>query len=196
MIDPLRVNSEGWVEGVRWQPTGNCDERPGGVPIELLVLHNISLPPGQFGNGCIEQLFCNALDTGAHPFFSQLAELRVSAHFLLARDGSITQFVSCTQRAWHAGNSSFEGRSACNDFSIGVEIEGTDFTPFSAEQYVALARLTGVLRRALPLRAVRGHSDIAPGRKSDPGPMFEWLRYAGLAQLPSDFLPAERRRPR
>jgi AmpD protein len=185
----LRIGADGWVEGVRRLPSANCDARPAGTAVELLVLHNISLPPGRYGNGCIEALFANALDPGAHPFLELLAVLRVSAHFLIGRDGRITQFVGCAQRAWHAGASSFEGRPGCNDFSIGIELEGTDFTAFDDAQYAALARLATVLRRSLPLRAVRGHSDIAPGRKTDPGPCFEWNRLAQLARLPADWLP-------
>ena len=162
-----------------------------GLPVELLVLHNISLPPGHFGGGCIERLFCAELDARAHPFLEQLANVRVSAHFLIERDGCITQFVSCKERAWHAGASSFEGRAACNDFSVGVELEGTDFTAFEAAQYAALAVLTTALRAALPLRAVRGHSQISPGRKTDPGPMFDWSRFARAAQLPAAWLPEQ-----
>lgn len=185
----LRIDADGWCAGVRRLSSRNCDARPGGAPVELLVLHNISLPPGAFGSGCIEALFGNRPQARAHPFLELLGGLRVSAHFLIARDGGITQFVSCNRRAWHAGASSFEGRAGCNDFSIGVEIEGTDFIAFADAQYAALARLTLALRQALPLRAVRGHSHIAGGRKTDPGPLFDWRRYAGEAQIPADWLP-------
>jgi AmpD protein len=169
----------------------NADDRPPETAIELLVLHNISLPPGRFGTDCIHQLFCNALERQSHPFLEQLAALRVSAHFLIERGGRICQFVSCSRRAWHAGTSSFEGRVACNDYSVGVELEGTDFTVFEPAQYAALAQLTTVLRAALPLRAVRGHSHIAPGRKTDPGPLFDWPRYVREAGLPAYWLPQQ-----
>jgi AmpD protein len=191
VVRALRVGADGWVRGMRRRPSQNFDARPPGVPIELLVLHNISLPPGHFGGGRIEQLFCAALDVRAHPFLEQLAGVRVSAHFLVERDGTITQFVGCLQRAWHAGASSFEGRSACNDFSVGVELEGTDFTQFEPAQYAALAALASALRAALPLRAVRGHSHISPGRKTDPGPLFDWRRFAEAAKLPSAWLPEQ-----
>ena len=186
---PLQIGPDGWVDGVRQVPSPNFDERPPGVTVELLVLHNISLPPGRFGSGCIERLFCNDADPQSHPFLELLAGLRVSAHFLIERDGRTTQFVGCRQRAWHAGTSDFDGRSGCNDFSIGVELEGTDFLGFEPLQYAALAQLTRALRAALPLRAVRGHSHIAPGRKTDPGPLFDWSRLASQAGLPADWLP-------
>lgn len=190
MAAVLRVGLEGWVEGIRHLPTGNCDARPPRAVVDLLVLHNISLPPGRFRTGLVEALFCNARLDGDHPFLELLAGVHVSAHFLIERDGRLTQFVSCLQRAWHAGASAFGARSGCNDFSIGVELEGSDFTPFAAAQYDTLAQLTAALRTTFPLRAVRGHSDIAPGRKTDPGPMFDWERYARAAQLPADWLPA------
>jgi len=190
--EPLRVGADGWVGGVRRLPSANCDPRPPGAAIELLVIHNISLPPGRFGNGCVEALFGNSLDTTAHPFLDLLSGVRVSAHFLIERSGRITQFVGCNERAWHAGASSFEGRAGCNDFSVGVELEGTDFTAFEPAQYAALAMLTAALRAALPLRAVRGHSDIAPGRKTDPGPLFDWRAFAAQAWLPAAWLPGPR----
>jgi AmpD protein len=186
---PLRIGPDGWVGGVRQVRSPNFDARPDGVAVELLVLHNISLPPGQFGSGCIERLFRNEPAPQAHPFLELLAGLRVSAHFLIERDGRTTQFVGCRQRAWHAGTSAFDGRSGCNDFSIGIELEGTDFDGFEPAQYAALAQLTRALRVALPLRAVRGHSHVAPGRKTDPGPRFDWDRFARLADLPPDWLP-------
>ena len=186
---PLRIGPDGWVSGVRQLRSENCDERPPAVQVELLVLHNISVPPGHFGTGCIERLFRNELESPAHPFLELLIGVRVSAHFLIERDGSTTQFVSCRRRAWHAGASVFEARTRCNDFSVGIELEGADFIEFEPAQYTALARLTGTLRTALPLRAVRGHSHIAPGRKTDPGPLFDWHRFAGQADLPADWLP-------
>lgn len=173
----MRLGSDGWVRGVRKVASPNCDRRPPGIAIELLVIHNISLPPGEFGGDAIEHLFTNTLQVEAHPCYAQLRGLKVSAHFLLRRDGEIIQFVSCHKRAWHAGISSWQGRSRCNDFSIGVELEGSDEALFDDRQYAALARLTRVLRRGYPIRGVAGHSDIAPGRKTDPGPCFDWARY-------------------
>ena len=184
-----RVEADGWVEGLRQVRSPYHDERPAGVPIELMVLHNISLPPGRFGSGCIESLFRGDLDATAHPFLELLAGVRVSAHFLIARDGGATQFVACHRRAWHAGVSVFEGRGGCNDYSIGIELEGTDFTAFEPAQYETLARLTRALRAELPLRAVRGHCHVAADRKTDPGPRFDWRRFAALADLPAHWLP-------
>lgn len=189
----LGVASDGWVNGARRDPSPHFDARPPGSTIELLVIHNVSLPPGAFGSGDIARLFTNRLDVAAHPFFATLAGLRVSAHFLIERDGALTQFVSCLDRAWHAGASEFEGRPRCNDYSIGIELEGTDFAPFEAAQYATLASLTRALRAAFPLRAIRGHADIACGRKTDPGPFFDWLRYAQLASLDSALLPPHAR---
>lgn len=169
----------GLVPQARWCPSPNCNERPAGCLPELVVLHNISLPPGEFGNGCIESFFCNALETSAHPWFANIAGVRVSAHFLVDREGSITQFVNCDQRAWHAGVSRFQGREACNDFSIGIELEGTDTASYSDAQYRALSALIPALFAAYPqlsVEAIVGHSDIAPGRKTDPGPAFDWSR--------------------
>ena len=157
----------------------NRDERPAGVAVELLVIHAISLPPGQFGGPGIEQLFLNRLDPAQDPYYVGIAGLRVSAHFLIRRCGTLLQFVSCTQRAWHAGASSWRGRSGCNDFSIGVELEGTDEVPFEPLQYLSLARLTRALQVAYPIVDIVGHSDIAPGRKTDPGAHFDWGRYRG-----------------
>lgn len=175
----MKVGANGWVSGVRRIASPNCDARPPGVPIALLVIHNISLPPGEFGGQAITQLFTNTLDTEAHPYYAQLRGLKVSAHFLIRRDGGIIQFVPCGKRAWHAGASTWHGRSGCNDFSIGVELEGSDHEPFAEPQYAALSRLIRLLRRAYPIRAVVGHADIAPGRKTDPGPCFDWQRCSG-----------------
>jgi len=154
-----------------------------------LVIHNISLPPGQFGGPCIEALFTNRLNVSTNPWFARLAGLRVSAHFLIRRAGDIIQFVATDQRAWHAGVSCYAGRTRCNDFSIGIELEGTDTLPYADAQYATLATLTLCLRHRYPLAAVRGHAHIAPGRKTDPGVAFDWRRYgweAGwwLRQLP------------
>lgn len=173
----MRVDASGWLRGVRRVVSPNCDARPPGTDIELLVIHNISLPPGEFGGAAVTQLFTNTLNLDAHPYYAQLEGLKVSAHFLVRRDGAIIQFVPCGKRAWHAGVSSWQGRPACNDFSIGVEMEGGDDVPFSDRQYAALARLTRLLRRNYPIRAIVGHVDIAPGRKTDPGPCFDWPRY-------------------
>jgi AmpD protein len=173
----------GWVEGVVHCPSDNFNERPGGE-VSLLVIHNISLPPGDFGSGQVQQFFQNQLDANAHPFFQEIATLRVSAHFLIERDGRVTQFVGCHERAWHAGVSCFEGRENCNDFSLGIELEGTDYEPFDDRQYRALADLARLLLDGFPgidRNRICGHSDIAPGRKTDPGPAFDWPRF--LASL-------------
>ena len=152
----------------------------------MVVIHNISLPPGQFGTGKVQAFFQNRLDTNEHPYFAEIAAMQVSAHFLIERDGAVTQFVSCLERAWHAGQSNFAGRENCNDFSLGIELEGTDELPISDAQYTSLLELTGVLRAAYPAitpERIRGHSDIAPGRKTDPGPAFDWARlHAALAK--------------
>ncbi|CAG2141463.1 1,6-anhydro-N-acetylmuramyl-L-alanine amidase AmpD [Cupriavidus plantarum] len=182
-------NADGWVPAARHLPSPNYDARPADLPTDLVVIHNISLPPGQFGTGDIEAFFQNRLDISRDPFYEQIRDVRVSAHFLIARDGALMQFVACTQRAWHAGQSEFLGRPRCNDFSIGIEIEGTDDVPFTAAQYRTAAALVRALRLAYPIDAVAGHSDIAPGRKTDPGPHFDWDRLAKLAQLPPALLP-------
>jgi len=178
-----QVDREGWLAAALRCPSPNADARPEGEQIDLLVLHNISLPPGEFGGAHVQRLFCNQLVEESHPYLASIAALRVSAHFLIERDGSLTQFVSCDARAWHAGASSFRGRSRCNDFSVGIELEGTDFTPFSDAQYQTLGRLVPALARRYPLRAARGHSEIASERKTDPGPLFDWSRVAALATL-------------
>jgi AmpD protein len=161
----------------------NCDERPAGASIELLVVHGISLPPGEFGGPGIVELFTNRLDPASHPYYAQIASLKVSSHFLIRRDGALLQFVPCAKRAWHAGESSWRGRGRCNDFSVGVELEGTDDQPYEAAQYVTLARLTRALARRYGIEDVVGHSDLAPGRKTDPGPAFDWLRYRRMASI-------------
>jgi len=176
-VPGLTLSEDGWCQQAQQLPSPHFDQRPPGMATELLVIHNISLPPGQFGGGHIAGLFTNTLDYDAHPYFDQLRALRVSAHFLIRRDGAIMQFVSADARAWHAGLSSFQGRERCNDFSIGIELEGSDFTPFEAAQYTSLAALTAALRRRYPLAWVLGHEHIAPGRKTDPGPCFDWRLY-------------------
>ena len=170
--DPL-----GWLSGVRRVASPNHDARPPETPIELLVIHSISLPPNEYGGDAIERFFTNALDHSEHPYFEQLKGVRVSSHFLVRRDGQVIQFVACNKRAWHAGISTWRGRTCCNDFSIGIELEGSDFEPFTERQYVALARLTRRLKRAYPIRDITGHSDIAPDRKTDPGPFFDWDKF-------------------
>ena len=173
----MKINTAGWVSGLHRVASPNCDARPHGTAIDMLVIHNISLPPGEFGGSAIVQLFTNTLDLGAHPYYAKLKDLKVSAHFLICRSGELMQFVPCGKRAWHAGVSSWQGRPACNDFSIGIELEGSDDVPFSEPQYTALVRLTRRLKRAYPIRHIAGHSDIAPGRKTDPGSCFDWARY-------------------
>lgn len=176
----MKLGAAGLLSGCRQVASPNHDERPPGEPIRLLVIHSISLPPGWYGGDAIERLFTNRLDPRAHPYFREIAGLRVSAHFLVRRDGAPVQFVPVGRRAWHAGLSCWRGRDRCNDFSVGIELEGTDHEPFADAQYRALARLVRTLRRGLPLRHVAAHSDIAPGRKSDPGPGFDWRRFFAL----------------
>jgi N-acetyl-anhydromuramoyl-L-alanine amidase len=158
----------------------NHDERPPGETIRLIVVHAISLPPAQFGGPGVEQLFTNTLDPAEHPYYATIAHLRVSTHFFIRRDGEVIQFVDPAKRAWHAGVSSWRGRERCNDFSIGIELEGCDTQPFEAVQYERLAALIQELVGRYPVEAVVGHSDIAPGRKTDPGPCFEWRRLRGM----------------
>lgn len=174
----------GWYRAARRCPSPNFNARPTAEPPSLIVIHNISLPPGEFGSGDIPALFCNTLDCDRHPFYqAELRGLEVSAHFLIERSGALTQFVSCDDRAWHAGRSMFAARANCNDFSIGIELEGTDVLPYEPHQYHALADLIRVLREAYPGLgggALVGHSDIARGRKTDPGPAFDWARLRDL----------------
>ena len=170
------MDAEGWLTGVARQLSPNCDERPPGLPVELVVIHNISLPPGEFGGPGVIELFTNQLDPAAHPYYAEIHTLRVSAHLFIRRDGQVIQCVPFGKRAWHAGVSSWQGRARCNDFSIGIELEGTDDTPFTEAQYVALQAVLVSLKAHYPSLAVTGHSDIAPGRKTDPGPCFDWGR--------------------
>ncbi|OZI17594.1 N-acetylmuramoyl-L-alanine amidase [Bordetella genomosp. 7] len=188
----FQLDRHGWLApapGVRLMPSPNCDARPPGMPVSLLVIHNISLPPGQFGGPHVANLFLNRLDYGAHPWLERLRGLRVSAHFFIDRQGNITQFVSTDARAWHAGVSRLDGRERCNDFSLGIELEGTDTQPYTDAQYATLAKLARLLRTRYPLRAVRGHEHIAPGRKTDPGPAFNWPRFGRLASFARRQLP-------
>ena len=176
----LVVDREGFVRAAVQIATPNCDARPEGIGITLLVIHGISLPPGEFGGPGIVELFTNRLDPAAHPHYAKIAGSRVSAHFLIRRDGALLQFVPCRLRAWHAGASAWRGQERCNDFSIGVELEGSDDIAYETAQYATLARLTHALRRRYPLADIAGHSDIAPGRKTDPGAAFDWERYRRL----------------
>lgn len=178
----------GWLEGVRRVPSQHHDCRPDNEPPSLLVVHNISLPPGEFGGPWIDALFTGTLDPQAHPFFAEIAQLRVSAHCLIRRDGEIVQYVPFDKRAWHAGVSRYQGREKCNDFSIGIELEGTDTQAYTREQYQQLAMLTRLLISVYPSIAenMTGHSDIAPVRKTDPGPAFDWALFRSLVSSTSD----------
>jgi AmpD protein len=174
-VDPLT----GMLDGAAFTASPNCDDRPSGCVPELIVVHGISLPPGEFGGPWIERLFTNSLEPDAHPYFAMIGELRVSAHALIRRDGGVVQFVPFGRRAWHAGASSWKGRERCNDFSIGIELEGSDDDPYEQIQYEQLAAIARVLMRHYPgikREHIVGHSDIAPGRKTDPGPHFDWNR--------------------
>ncbi len=168
------------LTGARQVESPNQSQRPAGEPIDLLVIHNISLPPGQYGGGHVDELFCNRLDPAAHPYFADIAHLRVSAHLLIDRQGAVTQYVPFNHMAWHAGRSRFAGREECNTFSIGVELEGCDQEAFTDAQYHTLVAVTRALQAAYPgigADRITGHSDIAPDRKTDPGPCFDWRRY-------------------
>ena len=177
--------ASGQISPARQVASPNRDARPDGAGIELLIVHGISLPPGEFGGPEIEALFTNTLDWDAHPYFGEIRGLEVSTHLLIRRDGELVQFVPFTDRAWHAGESCFRGRHRCNDFSIGIELEGEDETPYTDEQYAVLAAVSGALFDAYPglsARRMAAHSDVSPGRKTDPGPAFDWLRlYDSLA---------------
>ena len=184
----LSLQQDGWLKptpGVLQRPSPNHDRRPGDEDPSLLVIHNISLPPGVFQGDAIIDFFQNRLDISSHPWFENIRDLHVSSHFLIRRDGLIVQFVPTLLRAWHAGVSSFQGRERCNDFSIGIELEGTDTLPFTDPQYARLALLTAALRARHPLRWAQGHEHIAPGRKTDPGRAFDWKRFEIATELPS-----------
>ena len=170
----------GWLEGVRRVISPNRDARPADAVIDLLVIHGISLPPGEFGGPHIEALFTNTLDPAAHPYFAKACAARVSSHVLIRRSGELIPFVPFHERAWHAGASCFENRTRCNDFSIGIELEGSDDDPFTGIQYEKLAELTRALQEAYPIEDIVGHSDIAPVRKTDPGPCFDWQKFRSL----------------
>jgi AmpD protein len=180
---------DGWLDGVCWLPSPNFGERPAGEAVSLVVIHNISLPPDEFGGDWAEAFFLNRLDAAAHPYFATIADLRVSAHFYIRRDGRVIQFVGCDQRAWHAGQSCWCERDNCNDYSVGVELEGSDRQPYTPEQYSALCSVLDALRLRYPVAAIVGHCHVAPGRKTDPGPYFDWP--ALRARYPGVDLPAE-----
>jgi AmpD protein len=175
-MDSLEINAAGIAGAARWVDSPNQDARPDGNDVSLIVIHNISLPPKEYGGEGILQLFTNRLDPLAHPYYATVHELRVSSHFLIRRDGELLQFVSCCQRAWHAGASTWKGRERCNDFSVGIELEGCDEDAFEQTQYETLDRLLAGLMQRYPIQDIVGHSDIAPGRKTDPGPCFDWSR--------------------
>lgn len=174
------LSPDGWLRGARVVPSPNHDGRPSGEPLRLLVIHAISLPPSEFGGDGVERLFTNTLDPEAYPYYQGLRDLRVSAHFFIRRDGRLLQFVSTGRRAWHAGLSVWRGRERCNDYSLGIELEGCDELPFTSIQYIRLARLIRILRREFAIEDIVGHADIAPGRKTDPGPCFDWQRLRDL----------------
>ena len=179
LADPSFTVSQDVLQGARILPSPHCDARPAGVDVDLVVLHSISLPPGQFGGDAVERLFLGTLNPASHSSFADLAGVRVSSHLFIRRDGEVIQFVPFQQRAWHAGKSSWQGRDACNDFSIGIELEGSDYVPYDLAQYAVLNAVLKALYQAYPLldrSRVVGHAEIAPGRKTDPGPAFDWAR--------------------
>ncbi len=188
-VDP----SSGLLRRARQVVSPNCDDRPAGVLPELIVVHGISLPPGEFGGPWVDRLFTNDLPADGHPYFAGIVRQRVSAHVLIRRSGEVVQYVPFHRRAWHAGESSWQGRARCNDFSIGIELEGTDHTPYEASQYAVLARLIDELCNAYPTLSadhVVGHSDVAPGRKTDPGPAFDWSLLRALMRFEREVGPA------
>ena len=182
--------ADGWWRGARPCASPNFGPRPAGTAINLLLIHSISLPPGEYGGAAIEQLFTNRLDWDAHPYYAQIRGLTVSAHFVVMRDGARVQFVSCDQRAWHAGASSWRGRPDCNDFSIGIELEGLEGHEFAPLQYDALGGLMRAIAARYPVAGVAGHEHVAPGRKNDPGCGFDWLRLRAALGWPEDTFPA------
>lgn len=181
------IDSNGWCAQAEQQPSPNCDARPEGTDVTLIVVHNISLPPNEFGGEWITDLFLNRLDPDAHPYFATIHTFEVSAHFLIRRDGQLIQYVSTQDRAWHAGASTWRGQTRCNDFSIGIELEGCDSKPYTAAQYAQLAALTRALQVRYPrISGVAGHHEIAPARKTDPGMCFEWARFERQANISAD----------
>jgi len=180
---------DGWWSAAQRCPSPNFGPRPADVAVDLVLLHSISLPPGQYGGDAVERLFTNRLDWDAHPYYAQIRGIEVSAHFFLRRDGALQQFVSCDQRAWHAGRSHWQGRDNCNDFSIGIELEGLEGETFEAVQYATLSGLIGALRQRYPITAVAGHEHVAPGRKFDPGAGFDWPRLMATLAMPTPDFP-------
>lgn len=190
----MRLNAIGLLDTAQFIASPNYDERPHDTDISLLVIHNINLPPDEFGGNGVIELFTNRIDPAEHPYYQSLQGLKVSTHFFIRRDGALIQFVPCNQRAWHAGVSNWRGREHCNDFSIGIELEGSDTTPFTDAQYDVLIALTQCLCQQYPIQDIAGHVDIAPGRKTDPGPWFDWKRYdsslsGGLINRPASSKP-------
>jgi N-acetyl-anhydromuramoyl-L-alanine amidase len=180
---------EGWYRYAHRVDSPNFGPRPTGARVDLIVIHAISLPPGEFGNGRVQQLFTNSLAWEEHPYFESIRGLEVSTHFFIARDGALWQFVSCLDRAWHAGQSAYRGRSNCNDDSIGIELEGVDTGSFEMPQYETLTGLCAALMQAHPIEHLAGHEHVAPGRKADPGPGFEWPRLRSALGLPARYFP-------
>ena len=175
----MKIDASGYLDNAYQIDSPNYDERPPNCKINLLVIHNISLPPNEYGGDGVIKLFTNQIDPNAHPYYQTLAGVKVSSHFFIRRDGNIIQFVSCLNRAWHAGESSWQNKTRCNDFSIGIELEGSDTEAFTDQQYATLSSLTLTIQETYPITNadITGHSDIAPGRKTDPGPYFDWTRY-------------------
>lgn len=167
-------SADGWYSGCKHLASPNFNSRPVNTAVHIIVIHSISLPPGDYNNNYIEDFFLNQLDIDGHPYFKEIKDLKVSAHFLIKRNGELIQFVSCSDRAWHAGESSYQGKENCNDFSIGIELEGDDKTPYEEDQYIKLLELLECLRKEYNIQDIVGHSDIAPNRKTDPGPLFNW----------------------
>jgi AmpD protein len=172
----LKLNAKGYVESATQIASPNFDARPENCSIDMIVIHNISLPPNTYAGPGVVQLFTNQLNPNEHPYYAEIHTRKVSSHFFIRRDGELMQFVSCLQRAWHAGVSSWQGRERCNDFSVGIELEGSDFEAFEAAQYQTLKQLVTCLKNTYPIQHIVGHSDIAPGRKTDPGPFFNWKK--------------------
>jgi AmpD protein len=175
-MQAIKIDKKGYLSKVKQVNSPNFDARPDNCAIDMIVIHNISLPPNQYGGSGIVKLFTNQLDPNEHPYYAEIHTRKVSSHFLIRRNGEIIQFVSCLNRAWHAGVSQWQGRERCNDFSVGIELEGNDFETFELEQYKTLNNLIEILQKSYPIQHIAGHSDIAPGRKTDPGPYFEWAQ--------------------
>lgn len=182
------INAKGWLGAAKFSPSANFNERPD-TSIDTLVIHHISLPVGKFGGGFVEDFFCNRLNVELDPYFKEIGHLQVSSHFLIDRQGSLTQFVGCNDRAWHAGMSNLFERDQCNDFSIGIELEGTGEAAYTSAQYETLAKLTNIIKKKYPIRYIVGHSDISPERKTDPGLSFDWEIYRQKANIPEVQLP-------